>query len=201
MSRQICTSGLFGLALALLLALPAQAITGLGIGLKAGVVSDYENPNLKLEDFEFDNLKYFGGFVVWHSPYLAFEVGAEYYWDQVELDILGERREVEARDFFVGVTGKYHFAFPVIKPFLGAGIAAHNFTFEYQGPLGEFEDVTMVVPDDETYLGFHLVVGAKLTAPILPVDIFVEGKIGRVNTDPDDTEFTVFCGGIILNLP
>lgn len=180
---------------------PAFAVSGLGIGVKGGVVTKFDDPNLKLSDFKFDNLKYFGGFLKWGSPYFDLELGAEYYWDKAQLDIVGEQHDAEVKDFFVGLTGKYNFDFPLLKPFIGAGIAMHDFTYKYSGPLGEFDNVELVVPADKSYFGYHLVVGAKLSVAALPFEPFIEGKTGRVNTDPDATEFTVLAFGLIFRLP
>lgn len=188
-------------AVVLFFSAPCQGVSGLGVGVKAGVVSDYENPNLKLSDFKFNKLKFFGAFMKWGSSSFDLELGAEYYWDSQNFTLFGDNVEVDARDFYVGATGKYYFAFPVLKPFLGAGLAAHNFTFKYSGPLGEYDEVTVEIPGDETYLGYHIVAGAKLSIPAFPFELFLEGKIGRVNTSPEKTDFTVVSGGIAFNLP
>jgi hypothetical protein len=201
MSRCCLKFAAFALLLSVLPSSPAAAFTGLGIGVKGGVVTDYKNPNLKVSDFEFDDLKFFGAFMTWGSSSFALELGAEYYWDKQQLSLLDSEVEVDARDFYVGATAKYYFAFPLIQPFLGAGLAAHRFTYKYQGPLDDFPEVTVIIPSDDTRLGYHLVVGARLGVPAFPFDLFLEGKIGRVNTDPEDTKFTVVSGGITLGLP
>jgi hypothetical protein len=189
--------------LLLILCLTPQvgAVTGLGLGVKGGVVTDYDNPNIKLSDFEFNNLKYFGGFAEFRRSSVAFELGAEYYWDSQMLLILDEEHEVKAKDFFIGVTGKVYFPFPLVQPFVGLGVASHKFTFEYNGPLGQYENVTLVVPDDKAYFGYHLVVGARLAVAVIPFDLFVEGKIGKVNTDPDSTKFKIISVGLVFKLP
>lgn len=189
------------LLLVAVLAVDLSAATGIGIGLKAGIVTDFDNPNIKLSEFEFDDLAYYGGFLKWGGRLFDLEIGAEYYWDSQDLELFGETKEVEVKDFFIGATAKYFFDFPLVKPFVGGGLAVHNFTYKYNGPLGQFDEVTLEVPDDEAYFGFHLVVGAKLTAAVLPFDLFIEGKMGKVNTDPDATDFTVISGGLIFNLP
>ena len=98
-------------------------------------------------------------------------------------------------------TAKFYFKFPIINPFVGAGIGAHKFTYSYTGNLGGYTGVEIKIPDDKTYFGFHLVVGAKSSIPVLPFDFFVEGKIGRVNSSGDPTDFTILSGGVIINLP
>lgn len=178
------------------------AISGLGIGVKGGVVSsDYKNPNLKLSTYKLNSLKYFGGFIKFGGEGFNLEVGAEYYWDKKMLPIFDPAPEVDAKDFFLTATGKFFFNFPLIKPFIGAGVGSHHFTYKYTGDLSGFHDVDITIPDNRTYFGYHVVVGVKLALTVLPFDLFVEGKIGRVNTPNDPTKFTVFCGGVIFNLP
>jgi opacity protein-like surface antigen len=177
------------------------ALTGLGLGVKGGVVSNYKNPNLKLSTYKLSKLKYFAGFVKFGGSGFNLEIGAEYYWDKKKLPLLGQLHEVQAKDFFLTATGKFFLNFPIVRPFIGAGVGAHHFTYTYSGVLDEYQNVTITIPGNKTYFGYHIVVGAQLAIAILPFDLFVEGKIGRVNTSGDPTDFTVFCGGIVFNLP
>jgi opacity protein-like surface antigen len=177
------------------------AITGLGIGFKGGIVSNYKNPNLKISDYNFDNLKYYGGFIKAGGKGFQFELGPEYYWKNTNITLFDQKVNAEVRDFSFSGTGKFIFPFPVVQPFVGAGIGLHKFTYKYSGPLGQYQDINIEVPADKTYFGYHLVFGAKTSLPVLPFDVFVEGKIGKVATPNDPTDYTVFAIGLILNLP
>ncbi len=179
----------------------AYALSGLGLGVKAGVLTSYKNPNLKLDTYKMDDLKFYGAFVKFGGQGMTLEAGVETFWNKKNLDLLGSKVEVKARDILLTVTAKFYFKFPIINPFVGAGIGAHKFTYSYSGNLGGYSGVEIKIPDDKTYFGYHIVVGAKTAIAVLPFDLFVEGKIGRVNSTGDPTDFTILSGGVIINLP
>jgi opacity protein-like surface antigen len=184
----------------------AYALSGLGLGVKAGVLTSYKNPNLKLSTYKMDDLKFYGAFVKFGAQGITLEAGVETFWNKKKLDLQGpglliNKIEVKARDILLTATAKFYFKFPIINPFVGAGIGAHKFTYSYTGDLGGYSGVEIKIPDDKTYLGYHLVVGAKTAIAVLPFDLFVEGKIGRVNSSGDPTDFTILSGGVIINLP
>ncbi len=199
--NRITTISLFTLVALLALTTSAGAITGLGLGLKAGVVTNYDNPNLKLSTYKMDDLKYYGGFVKFGGQGMTLEAGVETFWNKKTFNLLGNDVDVKARDMALTATGKFYFKFPIIQPFVGAGVGAHKFTYSYTGSLGGFNNVEIKIPDDKTYFGYHVVVGAKTAIPAFPFDLFVEGKIGRVNSSGDATKYTILCGGVIFNLP
>jgi opacity protein-like surface antigen len=177
------------------------ALSGLGLGVKAGVLTSYKNPNLKLDKYKMNDLKFYGAFVKFGGLGINLEVGVETFWNKKNLDLLGSKVEVKARDILLTVTGKFYFKFPIINPFVGAGIGAHKFTYSYSGKLGDYSGVEIKIPDDKTYIGYHIVVGAKTAIAVLPFDLFIEGKLGRVSSTGDPTDFTIFSGGVIFNLP
>jgi opacity protein-like surface antigen len=192
---------LLAVLLTLALASSALAVTGLGIGAKAGVVTNYDNPNLKLSTYKMDDLKFFGGFLKLGAQGMSLELGVETFWKNKTINLLGNNIDVKARDLVLSATGKFYFKFPLIQPFVGAGIGAHKFTYSHTGSLGGYNNVQITIPDDKTYFGYHLVVGAKTAISVMPFDLFIEGKIGRVNTTGDPTKFTILSGGVIFNLP
>ena len=171
------------------------------MGVKAGVLTSYKNPNLKLDTYKMDDLKFYGAFVKFGAQGITLEAGVETFWNKKNLDLLGSKVEVKARDILLTATAKFYFKFPVINPFVGAGIGAHKFTYSYTGDLGGYSGVEIKIPDDKTYFGYHLVVGVKTAIAVLPFDLFVEGKIGRVSSTGDPTDFTILSGGVIINLP
>jgi hypothetical protein len=179
----------------------AFALTGLGLGVKAGVLTNYKNPNLKLSTYKMKDLKFYGGFVKFGAQGMTAEIGIETFWKKQNIDLLSSKVEVKARDIFLSFTGKFYFKFPVINPFIGAGIGAHKFSYTYTGDLSGYSNVQVNIPDDKTYFGYHLVVGAKTAIAAMPFDLFVEGKIGRVSATGDPVDFTILCGGVIFNLP
>lgn len=176
----------------------AYALTGLGIGAKLGQVTKYDNPSLKLSDAKFSDFTAYGVFAKFGTKSVDVEFGADWSKDKQARMIFGENVQVEAKNFAYHATVKYVFPFPVLRPFIGGGIAAHKATYEYSGPLGEFDEVTIKIPSDDTFFGFHGVVGAKLQLGVLPFQPFIEGKFSRVNSDPA-TNITVVSGGLIFS--
>jgi hypothetical protein len=176
----------------------AQAITGIGFGAKLGQVTNYDNPKLKLADAKFSDFKAYGVFAKVGSRSVDIEFGFDWSKDKQEKTLFGEKVEVEAKDFSMHATTKFVFLFPVLRPFIGGGIAAHKFSYTYSGQLGEFDEVTVSIPSDKTFLGFHLVVGAKLQLGALPFQPFVEGKISKVNSNPS-TDITVISAGVLFS--
>lgn len=190
---------LIALFLVATMAAPASAVTGFGFGAKLGQVTDYDNPAIKISNLKFDDFNFFGVFAKFGRSNFDLEVGFERFADQEELSLFGEEVEAETKDWIVHATGKFVFAFPLLRPFVGAGVASHSVSYRYSGPLGEFEDVTISIPADRTHFGYHLVAGVKLDTRVLPVDLFVEGKFQRVNSNPD-TDFTTISAGISIDL-
>lgn len=176
----------------------AFALTGFGIGGKLGQVTDYDNPGLKLGDAKFSDFTAYGLFVKVGTKVIDVEFGTDWSKDTQERVIFGETVQVEAKNVDYHGTVKYVFPFPVLRPFIGGGIGAHKFSYEYSGALGEFDEVTVKIPSDDTFFGFHGVIGAKLQLGVLPFQPFVEGKISRVNSNPSTT-ITVISGGVIFS--
>ncbi len=199
--HRISKISLFVVVALLAISTSAYALSGLGLGVKAGVLTSYKNPNLKLDTYKMNDLKFYGAFVKFGGQGMTLEAGVETFWNKKNLDLLGSKIEVKARDILLTVTGKFYFKFPIINPFVGAGIGAHKFTYSHTGDLGGYSNVTINIPDDKSYFGYHIVVGAKTAIAVLPFDLFVEGKIGRVNSTGDPTDFTILSGGVIINLP
>jgi len=198
--HRISKISLFVVVALLAISTSAYALSGLGLGVKAGVLTSYKNPNLKLDTYKMDDLKFYGAFVKFGAQGINLEVGIETFWKQTNINFLDARVPVKARDVLLSATTKFYFKFPVIKPFVGVGIGAHKFSYTGRAEL-DGKTVNFAIPGDATYLGYHLVVGAKTAIAVLPFDLFVEGKIGRVNSTDDPTDFTILSGGVIFNLP
>ena len=190
-------------AAAMCIGLPAStvwAISGLGIGVKLGQVTDYDNPQVKIADLKFDDFRLYGAHARLKRGSVAFELGLERFKDKEQITLFGESVEAKASDWITHATLKLYFPFPLVQPFVGGGVARHRFTYDYSGPLGQYEDVTISVPRDQAFFGYHIVAGAELGTKMLPFNLFVEGKYQKVNSNPD-TDFTTISGGLIFNLP
>ncbi len=199
MFRHLLNSGLVFLSLVALSASePVYALTGFGFGAKIGQVTEYDNPEIKVANLTFDDFVFFGVFAKFGHEFVDLEVGIERFDDTREIELFGEPVEAETRDWITHATVKFVFAFPVLRPFVGAGVASHSVSYEYSGPLGQFNDLTISIPADKTHFGYHLAAGVKLDTRFIPVDLFVEGKFQKIQSNPD-TDFTTLSAGIALS--
>jgi len=88
----------------------------------------------------------------------------------------------------------------VVKPYVGGGIGVHlmGSKLDIAKELitsGELE------PDySSTKNSFHLLAGLKFHIPMIPFDIFAEGRYIIVQTDPK-TKYNSIYAGLTLNLP
>ncbi|HVP37110.1 MAG TPA: outer membrane beta-barrel protein [Terriglobales bacterium] len=190
------------LGLLVILASPAYAIKGVGIGIRGGLVSDYKNPGLDNSTFNLDlkQMPMFGGHVVLgFIPIIELEGSAEMAWKKKSFDIEGNTGDLTLRDFSLNATVKYKFPFPVIKPYIGAGLGWHWLT--YSVSLSSGSSINM--PVDENRLGYHGLVGLALKLPALPLEFFAEGRYTHIMTkqekfDTKASHYTTLLGGVTL---
>ncbi len=196
----------FLLALALvLLAADAYALTGIGVGVRAGVIADYDNPELAFENGKsigIDDLSMFGGHIRFSRfPIFTLEVAAERSWRDEQLSVEGWKKKlnVEVEDFMIAANLKYIFKIPVLKPYLGGGIGWHQIVYKF-GPAGVLDDVTIVIPEDGQRIGVHGLAGVAFSLPASPLEIFVEGRIGTISGENETTKYSAIYGGVTLKL-
>lgn len=191
------------LGVLVVLSSPVYAVTGVGIGVRGGLVSNYTNPGLDNSTFTLDlkQMPMFGGHVVLgFIPVIELEGSAEMAWKKKSFDILGTTGDLTLRDFSLNVTAKYKFnVMPVIKPYIGAGLGWHWLTYSLSLSSGASVDV----PVDENRLGYHGLVGVALKLPALPLEFFAEGRYTHIMTkqekfDTKASHYTTILGGVTL---
>ena len=186
---------------------PNYAFTGLGLGVRAGVVSNYDNPGLdNLPTLKRDWIKdmnMLGAHLkIGTLPIIDLEVSAEYFWRTEDISIeLGADTiggEFKVEDYSVNATAKYVFSTPVIKPYVGAGGGLHivNYKFSEDEYFGELN-----IPDTQTKPSYHFNAGVLLDVPAFPLDIFAEGRYTSIQTKDKATGFFTWMLGVTLNLP
>ena len=190
------------LGVLVILSSPVYAVTGVGIGVRGGLVSNYTNPGLDNSMFSLDlkQMPMFGGHVVLgFIPVIELEGSAEVAWKKKSFDIAGTTGDLTLKDFSLNATAKYKFPFPVIKPYIGAGLGWHWLTYSFSlGSAG-----TVEVPVDENRLGYHGLVGVALKLPALPLEFFAEGRYTHIMTkqekfDTKASHYTTILGGVTL---
>ncbi len=183
----------------------AFGVTGMGLGVRAGVVANYDNPDLSFEEarqMDIDQLSMVGGhFRISSLPVFTYEVIAEYNWHKKDYSVLGTDVSVKVRDFMLGLNLKYMFRIPVVTPYIGGGIASHQMTYEFEPSLGSIiGGATVIIPDDGPRFGVHGLAGVMLGFPTSPIEFFVEGRMGKISGDNESTTYSAVYGGVTLKL-
>jgi opacity protein-like surface antigen len=188
------------LGLLVLFASPVYAITGVGIGVRGGLVQNYDNPGIDESPIGLDlkEMPMLGGHVViGFIPLLEVEGSAEMAWKKKEFTYGTIKAEFTVRDFSLNVTAKYKFNLvPAVKPYIGAGLGWHWLGYSVSG-----DGMAVTTPLDENRLGYHGVAGISLRIPALPFELFGEYRYTHIMTkqgelDTEGTNFSTILGGI-----
>lgn len=186
----------------LLLGSEAWSITGLGIGIKGGMIQNYKNDNL-------DSIPTLGQDWLEKMPVVGvhlkigtlriihLEASVEYAWKEKEI-VLGDLAKVNfsIHDLSLNATAKYMFSFPVLKPYLGAGVGIHRLAYGISN-----DDCSVVLPDDKSRVGFHGVGGFVLSFPAFPLELLAEVRYTSIQTKNEPTRYTTILAGVTFNLP
>lgn len=187
----------------LLVSSQAFGVTGMGLGVRAGVVANYDNPDLSFEEawqMDIDQLSMIGGhFRIASLPVFTYEVIAEYNWHKKDYPVRGTTVSVKVRDFMLGLNLKYMLRIPVVTPYIGGGIASHQMTYEFEPSLGSVIG-DAIIPDDGPRFGVHGLAGVTLGFPTSPIEFFVEGRMGKISGDKESTTYSAVYGGVTLKL-
>ncbi|OGC78393.1 MAG: hypothetical protein A2145_01705 [candidate division Zixibacteria bacterium RBG_16_40_9] len=182
-----------------LLAGSSQAITGLGIGLRGGLVANYDNPALDVNNVDLKRMQMIGGHLkIGTLKIVDLELSAEYAWKKKKdaFAPVVPNVDVTVGDLSVNGTVKYNFNFPVVRPFVGLGLGWHRLVYSSSGPAGSY-----TIPDDESTWGWQPVGGVALHFPAVQFEIFLEGRYTSIQTSGKNTNYTSIIGGLTFNLP
>jgi hypothetical protein len=188
----------------LLAFISAHAETGIDIGIKGGIISSFEQPGLSLSSYNLDNLNMIGGQMhIATLPVVDLIVALDYSWRDEVYEIAGENLQFEARDFVVSASVVYPVSgLPVVRPYIGGGIASHALTYNYLRPVTlSLEDNDVTIPAASTEFGLHGLIGAKLAPAAEPFGVFLEARFNRVNTPGDAVTYNTWSAGIFYSLP
>ncbi len=194
----------------------SQALTGLGLGVRAGVVSDYDNPGLKdlptLKRDWIKDMNMFGAHLkIGALPIIDLEISGEYFWktEDISIQIVDYQNpsiydtvsgEFKVEDYSVNATAKYVFSTPVIKPYIGVGGGLHVVAYKFSTVKDEYFGDSGI-PDTQTKPSYHVCGGVLLDVPVLPLEAFAEGRYTSIQTEKKATGFFTWMLGITLNLP
>jgi len=176
----------------------SQALTGLGFGIRGGLVQNYDNPTLKVNSVDLNRMQMIGGHIkIGTLRIVDLEVSAEYAWKKKKnaLDTI-PGVDLTLGDLSLNGTVKYNFNFPVVRPFVGLGLGWHKLIYNWSGSYGSYP-----VPDDESTWSWQPVGGVGLRFPAVPFEVFLEGRYTSIQTSGKNTNFTTILGGLTFNLP
>jgi hypothetical protein len=182
----------------------SEALTGLGFGVRAGTTK-LEDPNT---GESFDAMTMFGGHIkVGTLPIIDLEANAEYAQKKYDIQIpLPEVEdlsgEVTFRIVSLRASAKYHFSPPLspLKPYVGAGLGMHLMTSTIDLPGTQY---TIPLNEDysESKTGVHALGGLLLSFPVIPFEVFAEGRYSVIFAENGSIGATSLYGGFIFKLP
>jgi hypothetical protein len=180
----------------------AWAITGLGIGIRGGMIQNYTYPNLdKIPTSNKDWLKEMPMLGV-HLKIgtlriIQLEGSLEYAWKKKQIVVDQDvKTDFSINDLSFNATIKYLFSFPIIKPYLGAGVGIHRLAYGISN-----HSYSVYIPADQSQMGWHGVGGVVLSPPAIPQEFFAEARYTNIPTQGQATHFTTILAGITYNLP
>ena len=193
----------------LLFVFPSYAFSGLGLGVRTGVVKNYENP--KLGNFIKDMDMLGAHMKIGALSIIDLEISGEYCWktrdgayvittyfypldeNPSSGDTVTLKFKVE--DYSVNATAKCVLPTGTVRPYVGVGGGMHFLRYKYTIPDEDAKAQT------ETKPSYHFCVGVLLNVPVIPLDIFAEGRYSSIQTEKKATTFFTWMLGATLNLP
>lgn len=180
----------------------SQALTGLGFGLRGGMVS-VDDPNT---EESVSGVTMLGAHLkIGTLPILDLELSAEYARKKYDFPVPGvgdKRAEATYRLVSLNGTAKYNFSItPVpIKPYLGGGLGMHFVASTVDLP--ELQTSVPIDPDfDDSKTGIHGLAGLALSFPLFPLEIFAEGRRVLIFTEDETTSANSLYAGLTLKMP
>ncbi len=178
-------------------------VSGLGFGLHGGLISGYDNPALQ-EGIPLDSLGIdltekmtdigahlnIGTFRV-----IEFDLNIDYAWKKQEIT---SGIDLRFSDFSITASVRKSIALGALKPYIGVGVGQHWMAYSI-----EFGDqvIGVVLPEDESKVGYHFKAGFNLDFPLFPLTPYGEWKYNIIQTAGESTKYTALLVGITLDLP
>lgn len=183
-------------------------LTGIGIGIHGGIVTGYDNPILEnslVEQFaglpvpvniDFPSkMTNIGMHVdIGTLRIVEFDGSLDYAWNKHDL---APGAKLTFSDISLSGSVKKSYPMAVLKPYVGAGIGIHALAYSLE--LTGFPGI--LLPSNETKIGYHIKAGVALNIPVLPLTPFGEWKYNIIQTADKSTKYNSINIGITLDLP
>ena len=180
----------------------AWGITGLGIGIRGGMIQNYAYDKLDLIPTQDKDWLKEMPMVGVHLKIgtlriIQLEGSLEYAWKKKQIVVDPDiKTDFSINDLSFNATAKYMLSFPVIKPYVGAGVGIHRLAYGISN-----HSYTVYIPEDQSQMGWHGVGGLVLSPPAVPLEFFVEARYTHIPTKEKVTHYTTILAGVTYNLP
>jgi opacity protein-like surface antigen len=180
----------------------SEAITGLGLGVRGGMIQNYKYCSL-------EGISTTGDDWLREMPMLGvhlkvgtlrivdLEASVEYAWKKKEINLrqVG-RAEFSINHLSLNATAKYMFSLLVFKPYVGAGAGMHRLAYGLSSG-----GHSIVIPEDQNRLGLHALGGLVFSAPAFPLELMAEARYTTVQTEGSSTHYSTILLGLTYKLP
>jgi opacity protein-like surface antigen len=177
--------------------------SGLGLGIHGGLISGYDNQVLKdsilsqFASFDMsDKMTDIGAHLnIGTFRVVEFDLNIDYAWKKQEIT---SGIDLRFSDFSITASIRKSIALGVLKPYIGVGVGQHWMVYSI-----EFGDqvIGVVLPEDESKVGYHFKAGVNLDFPLFPLTPYGEWKYNIIQTAGESTKYTALLVGITLDLP
>jgi opacity protein-like surface antigen len=193
------------ITLTLLITPAAHAgVTGLGFGIHGGIVSGYDNPTLEqsvkdafqsLTDFSLSKDMTNVGIHLKVGTLRVIDLNAslDYTWKSQNI-----YQDIDLTYSVVSGSASIEksLSIGILSPYAGIGLGLYRSAYSMSN-----SDVIVVLPSDETNIGYHVKGGLELNFPIFPLTPFAEFRYNQVQTSDEPTKFYQLTAGLTFNLP
>ncbi len=194
MSRKLLlTLGAVGL-----FSVSAWGFVGGGIGVRGGLVSNYQ-PGGDPTGVRIPKKMNMVGVHSFFSPAppLALEASLEYNWKEENAsDPFFGSYKIKLNDYSANASAKLRpLPTGALKPYGGGGVGLHHLIYDVSNSSGP-----VPVPDDATKPAYHLMVGMAFAPLLAPIEIFGEYRWTWILTDDKKTEFPTLLAGLTFKI-
>ena len=194
---------LLSVIIILTFAAPSFALTGISFGIKGGMVTNFEHPGFSVSGEGGESMP-LGGLQAKIStiPFVDVIVTGEYAWKNETYNVFGYGFEVNRRDLLFSASAVYPVKFQVVSPYMGGGVATHSLGYDFTEPEGwALSTYDVVVPEDITRFGYHLMGGADIQIPAFPLTLNAEVRMNWIDTPGGAAKYNSFTAGLLFTLP
>ena len=190
----------------LILLCPAAyaGITGLGFGVHGGIVSGYNNETLEqsvkdafqnFTDFSLSKeMTGIGAHVkVGTLRVIDLDGSLDYAWKKQNVY---QDYDLTYSIFSAAASVRKSIPIGILGPYVGAGVGFYRSAYSISNG-----SVTVVLPSNETKVGYHVKGGLEFNIPVFPLTPFAEFKYNQIQTSGEATKFYQVFAGLTFDLP